>query len=212
MVFKYTRRNVVIFGDSILHCVLASRAGYCFEFEIKCYFYIFAYKFLTISATFVDKDIVSWIKTRQIFWEQKQCLTLHCFRFPRQAKSAPSIHPALKVHVLIRSDSLTFKEPKAKNYEWLSTRELFWMKIVDAFMFDGPQSAGTKLIWLVNWMWRDSSVIPGGQQVRSQRQETITVFDYLLSYVKQVMDIWSRRNKNSDYGQALVNECFPILS
>ena len=32
-------------------------------------------------------------------------------------------------------------------------------------MFDGPQSAGTKLIWLVNWMWRDSSVIPGGQQV-----------------------------------------------
>ena len=26
------------------------------------------------------------------------------------------------------------------------------------------ESAGTKLIWLVNWMWRDSSVIPGGQQ------------------------------------------------
>ena len=48
--------------------------------------------------------------------------------------------------------------------EWLLTRELFWMKIVNAFMFDGPQSAGTKLIWLVNWMWRDSSVIPGGQQ------------------------------------------------
>ena len=31
-------------------------------------------------------------------------------------------------------------------------------------MFDGPQSAGTKLIWLVSWMWRDFSVIPGGQQ------------------------------------------------
>ena len=49
--------------------------------------------------------------------------------------------------------------------EWLSTRELFWIKIMNTFMFDGPQSAGTKLIWLVNWMWRDSSVILGGQQV-----------------------------------------------
>ena len=48
--------------------------------------------------------------------------------------------------------------------EWLSTRELFWMKIVNTFMFNGPKSAGTKLIWLVNWMWLDSLVILGDQQ------------------------------------------------
>ena len=39
-------------------------------------------------------------------------------------------------------------------------------------MFDRPQSAGTKLIWLVNWMWRDSSVIPGGQQEGVLKNET----------------------------------------
>ena len=41
-------------------------------------------------------------------------------------------------------------------FEWLScfsclsTRELFRMKIVYAFMFDGPKRAGTKLIRLAN--------------------------------------------------------------
>ena len=50
-------------------------------------------------------------------------------------------------------------------FEWLSTRELFWMKIVNECMFDGPQSARTKLIWLVNWMRHYSWVIPRGQQV-----------------------------------------------
>ena len=33
--------------------------------------------------------------------------------------------------------------------EWLLTRDTVGMKIVNTFMFDGPQSAGTKLIWSV---------------------------------------------------------------
>ena len=31
---------------------------------------------------------------------------------------------------------------------------------------------GNELTWLVNWMWRDSSVIPGGQQEQIQGNHT----------------------------------------
>ena len=47
-------------------------------------------------------------------------------------------------------------------------------------MFDGPQSTGTKLIWLVNWMWRDPSVIPGGQQVQEERAYGIRNKNYKI--------------------------------
>ena len=38
--------------------------------------------------------------------------------------------------------------------------ELFWMKIVCAFMFDGPKREELRL---ANWIGRATSVIPGGQ-------------------------------------------------
>ena len=42
-------------------------------------------------------------------------LILLCFRFLREAKNAPFIYPAFKVPILIRIDSLTSEESKAKN-------------------------------------------------------------------------------------------------
>ena len=41
-------------------------------------------------------------------------LNFELFLIPNGGKNAPSIHPALKAPILIRNDSLTSKEFKAK--------------------------------------------------------------------------------------------------
>ena len=42
-------------------------------------------------------------------------LNFACSLIPKGSKNVPSIYPVLKAPILIRTDSLTSEEPKAKN-------------------------------------------------------------------------------------------------
>ena len=39
---------------------------------------------------------------------------------------------------------------------------------------------GNEIDWLVNWMWRDSSVIPGGQQVKEEGAK-LRILDFYVT-------------------------------
>ena len=56
----------------------------------------------------MEKDTTDILRT-------KAMLNFALFLIPKGGKNAPSIYPAFKVPILIRTDSLTSEESKAKN-------------------------------------------------------------------------------------------------